>query len=112
MATKNNNNVTAGEVVSATVRYTNEDDSTREFNIKADVNITNKEVSSFNSGEVRKLNEEMGMTLATFNASGNTASYFNISFNNATDEEMNKILSAVISFVKDVKENVDSKNAE
>lgn len=104
MATK----VTAGKVVSATVRYSNTGNSARAWDITADVNVNNEKVTSFNSGEVKRKDSTDGMSIANFNASGSGISYFNISYSNATKEEAKEILTDVIDFMGDVEESIKS----
>lgn len=107
MATKSTN-VTPGKVVSATVRYSNSTNPTRAWDIEADVNVSNGEISSFNSGEVKKSGEENGFNISNFNASGSGLAYFNIGFNNVTKEEAKAIFDDVLSFMNDVEENIKS----
>lgn len=94
--------VTAGEVISATQKFNNFSDEQSEFLINADVNISGKNVSGFNTGEVKKKGSENGMNVANFNASGNGITYLNIGFNGVQKEEAQSILSEIFSFMDNV----------
>lgn len=107
MATKDTK-VTAGQVVSATVKYTNLDDETRKFDISADVNIQDKKVTNFNSGVVSK-KESVDYGNANFGAAQDL-SYFSFNSNGLNMEETKEAVSSVLAFIEDVKENVESHN--
>lgn len=100
--------VTAGDIVSATVKYSNQDDASREFDIFANVSITGKDVSSIDGGIVN--NKGGNISVATFNCGADANNYCNIYFTNVKSEKAQQITGAIYSFVKDVLENVKSKN--
>lgn len=85
------------KIVNATVRVTNEPDTTKEYVISADVTINNKQADNFNGGEVKK----DGSIVATFSAWGE--SNLNVNYNLADVDENVKILNAIYAFVKDVR---------
>lgn len=99
--------VTAGEVVSATVKYTNKDDEARKFDITADVNIADKKVTNFNNGELRK-RDNVDFTNANFSSSGDYT-YLNYNCNQLTAEESKEAFTAIYEFMEDVNKNVTSK---
>lgn len=102
--------VTAGQVVSATVKYTNLDDESRKFNISADVNIQDKKVTNFNSGTVVK-KDTTDYGNANFNA-GQGLTYFGFSSNNLNAEELKEAIGATLAFIADVEKNVETYNVE
>lgn len=103
MATSSQN-VTADKLISATVKYSNKDDSARVFDITANVRIENGNVSNFENGEVKNLvNDGMG-NVATFNAYGEKN--LNLYIQNADETEAQSILTAIYAFMADVKANV------
>lgn len=87
------------KIVNATVRVTNEPDTTKEFVISADVTINNKEANNFNSGNVNK--EDGGATVATFSSWGE--SNLNVNYNLADVDENIKILNAIYAFIKETR---------
>lgn len=101
--------VTAENLLSATVRYSNKDDASRVYNITANVNIQNAQVSSFDSGEVRKIdsndNDGMGY-VATF--SSYSPRSLNINIADADESEGKSIMSAIYAFMMDVKSTVNT----
>lgn len=111
-------NVTAGALISATVKYNNFDDASRVYDIESNVDINSKIVSSFHGGSVRLRkteNEEasvepaaMPTILADFNSYGNQSINFNTHGIDA--EEAVAILSTVYAFMADVKNAVETKN--
>lgn len=102
--------VTVGEIVSATVKYSNKDDASRVYDISADVRIENGTAQSFDNGMVQPLGQNsdgMGVSDATFNSwSENNAS---ITFNNSDSEKAVAITAAVYAFMADVKASIVSK---
>lgn len=111
MATTNQP-VTADQLISATVKYSNRDDANRVFDITANVRIENGIVNNFDSGEVKKHTESsdatdgMAPNVASFNFYGEKN--LNLYINNATVTEAKEILSAIYAFVADVKANVNA----
>lgn len=102
--------VTAGELISATVKYNNNDDANRAFNIEAEVSINNGTVTNFNSGVVRRKNEENGANVATFGSWSDNQ--LNVDFQNlSTREESLQILTAIYDFRTDVKNTVAAGSA-
>lgn len=99
--------VTAGDVVSATVKYTNKDNADRKFDISADVNISNGKVTNFNNGELRK-KDSSEFSNANFNSSGDNA-YFNYNCNNLSEEESKEAFVAIYDFISDVNRSVTTK---
>ena len=109
MATSNKS-VTADELVSATVKYSNKDDSSRVYDITANVNIQNGQVSSFDNGEIRSVVGEVGEGLASI--VGTFSSYsernLNLNINDANDVQGKNILEAVYAFMADVRSAVSA----
>lgn len=100
-------NVTADQLISATVKYSNKDDANRVYDISANARIENGNVNNFESGEVKKLSASVmdGMeNAATFNAYGEKN--LNLYIQNANETEASAILSAIYAFMSDVKANV------
>lgn len=100
--------VTADQLISATVKYSNKDDANRVYDISANARIENGNVNNFESGEVRKIpasTDGMG-NIATFNAYGDKN--LNLYINNADETEASSILSAIYVFMADVKANVSA----
>lgn len=108
MATSSQN-VTAENLLSATVKYSNKDDANRVYDISSNARIENGIVSNFENGEVKKLSassetaDGMG-NIASFNAFGEKS--LNLYVNNATETEAKSILNAVYAFMSDVRTNV------
>lgn len=92
------------KIVNATVRVTNEIDTTKEFDINADVIINNKRADSFNGGEVKK----DGNVVATFNSW--SESNLNVNYNLADVDENIKILNAIYAFIKDVRNKAEKQD--
>ena len=103
-----NTNVTAGDFVSATRKYSNKDNAERLFNISADVNIANGRVTNFNNGSLTKASEPTNGS-ANFSKGENWISY---NANNLSDNDSKEAFEAVIDFVKDVNESVTSQTEE
>lgn len=102
--------VTAGEVVSETVRYTNKDDDSRIFDITADVYIQDKKVTNFNQGSLTKTDSQ-NYGSANFNA-GSNLNYFNFNSNGFNEDEVKQAVNDVLVFISKVEENIESKAAE
>lgn len=103
-----NTNVTAGDIVSATRKYSNKDNEGRLFNISADVNIKGNKASAFNNGQVVKKDEPT-------NGSANFSkgeSWMSFNSNNLSDEETSQAFIASMDFMKDVEDSVTSQSAE
>lgn len=111
MATSSQN-VTAENLLSATVKYSNKDDVNRVYDISANVRIENGLVNNFDGGEVRTLSASednvnlMGNNVATFNSYGEKS--LNLYINNADATEASSILSSIYAFMADVKANVNA----
>lgn len=104
-----NQNVTAENLISATVKYSNKDDANRVYDISANVRIDNGTVRSFESGDVRKMESDTdnadGMpNMANFSSYGTKA--LSLNYENVDEEDAKAILSAVYAFMTDVKKNV------
>lgn len=101
--------VTAEDLLSATVKYSNNEDANRTYDISANVNIRNGKVSSFDSGEVRK---ESSVTASGVEAVSTFSSYsdksLNLSFTNVDADESKTILDAIHDFMANVKSNVNA----
>ncbi len=109
MATTNQN-VTADQLISATVKYSNKDDASRGYDISANVRIEYGNVVRFESGEVRKSSESPenmeGGNIASFDSNGQKQ--LNLYIHNADETESQAILTAIHAFMTDVKANVNS----
>lgn len=99
--------VTAGQILSATVKYNNNDDASRVYDISANVRIENGTAQSFDSGEVRAKGstaDTMTGEYASFNSWGENE--LSMTFNNATPEKRTAMLNAVNAFIADVKASI------
>lgn len=108
MATSSQN-VTADQLISATVKYSNKDDASRAYDIAANVNIQNGQVSSFDNGEIRQASSENpdGMTyIAGFSSYSERT--LNLNINNADKTEAQTIIEAVYAFMADVRKEVNA----
>ena len=110
MATSSQN-VTADQLISATVKYSNKDDANRVYDITANARIENGAVNNFDSGEVRKKSDSSenmdGMSvIATFNAYGERN--LNLYIQNADETEAKAAMEAVYAFMADVKSTVNA----
>ena len=108
MATSSQN-VTADQLISATVKYSNKDDASRAYDIAANVNIQNGQVSSFDNGEIRQANAENAgdmNSIAGFNSYGDRT--LNLNIYNADKAEAQVILDAVYAFMSDVRKEVSA----
>lgn len=103
MATKVNK-VTAGEVVSATRKYSNKDDADRRFNISADVNIRNGNAVHFNNGSLTSVVEPASGSANFSKGEG----WFSLNANNLTDNEAKEAFDAILDFIAYVNEDVES----
>lgn len=106
MATANQK-VSADELISATVKYTNRDDATRQYDLEAEVYIQSSNVQSFNGGSVRKYDNEndiSAMNVADFNSPSETE--LTVNFHGVDDTARKNILKAVLDFMADVKASV------
>lgn len=103
-----NSNVTAGDFISATRKYSNKDNAERIFNINADVEIKNNQVITINKGSVTKATEATNGN-ATFSKGENWISF---NANNLSSEEQKEAFEAILGFIADVEENVKTINEE
>lgn len=102
--------VTPGEVVSAKVRYTNQDDTTRKFNITADVNISNKKATNFENGNItRKESTEYGN--ANFHV-GENLNFLSFNSNGLNITDARNAFDAMLVFIEAVNVNVESSTIE
>lgn len=108
MATRTENKVTAGEVVSATQKFTNYEDSSRRFNISVEAIIRDKKVSIFNSGALTS-RDISSRGNANFSC-GENLNFFAFNSNDLTAAEIKEAVDAVIAFIEDVKETVETNN--
>lgn len=95
--------VTMDGLVSATLKYSNKDDSNRTFDISADVNISNGKVTNYNNGNVLKKDGTSGN--ANFSA-GNEGDYFNFNANNWDKETVLKAMESIYAFMEKVSESI------
>lgn len=107
MATKDTK-VTAGDVVSATIKFTNKDDVDRKFDISAEVNIQDKNIVSYNNGYVT-IKDSQDNGNANFNA-GTDFNYFSFNSNGFNALDVKEAVGAVITFIEDVKTNIEKQN--
>lgn len=115
MATSSKN-VTAENLLSATVKYSNKDDESRVYDVSANVNINDGMVASFNNGMVRKLpivseSENPDVEMGT-EAVADFSSYSEVSLNlnifNADMEGAKFILETIYAFMSDVRATVSA----
>lgn len=99
-----NRTVTAGDIVSATVKYSNKDSEGRDFDLSADVNISGKRVQSISGGSARTSD---GLQVADFNRYDDEG--LNINFYNCPDEQKPAVLAAVLGFMANVVASVGEK---
>lgn len=99
--------VTAGEVVASTIKYSNQTDSDRVFDIKAEVNVLNGKVSNINNGRISKKGstEYVG---GDFNCC-ESLNYFGFNANGLNQEEIEMAVKSALTFISDVKESIESK---
>lgn len=102
--------VSAGELISATVRYNNYDDANRAYDIEGDVNINGRKVQGFSNGRVKKHDVENAAELANFNSWGENQ--LQIIFQNIGKSDAVLILPAVYDFMADVKTTVETTTDE
>lgn len=113
MATKQSN-VSVGETISSTVKYGNENDAARNYNINASVYISNNAVQHITDGYVcpKDLqNSQMSMlesSIATFSTYSPTS--LTVSFTDM--ENVMSVMEDIIAFIADVKEDVSSNKDE
>lgn len=102
--------VSAGDIISATVKYTNKDDAARGFDISANVGIGNGTVNSFDSGEVRPVRDtSLPGTEESVSAQFRSYSPESLSVDfNATPETAQDILAAIYAFMSDVKSSAET----
>lgn len=105
--------VTAGQILSATVKYNNNDDASRVYDITSNVRIENGAAQSFDSGELRVKNstaDTMTGEYASFNSWGENE--LSMTFNNANPEKRTAMLTAVNAFIADVKASIVTNQTE
>lgn len=92
---------------SANVSVDNSADTERVYDIKCNANLNNNLLNSIESGSVMK----DGIQVATFSKWSNI---FTPSFQNVTDDddEMCNILKAITTFIKDVKNKIETNPIE
>lgn len=99
--------ISLGDLVTATIKVSNDADTKRKYNISADVTIKGKSVTDIRLGQVLAKTTET--QLAYFNA--NTKGYLDIGFNDTQAlgvEEQGAILVAVNAFIADVVASVEN----
>lgn len=102
--------VSAGDIISATVKYTNKDDAGRSFDISANVGISKGTVNSFDSGEVCPVKnpslpgveEPISAQFRSYSPESLSVD-FNTSLETAPD-----ILAAICAFISDVKSSAEA----
>lgn len=106
-------NVSPEKIVSATVGYTNKNESGREWDINADASISNGVVSNFSNGFIRRREDSETGTVpaANFNC-GPDNTYLSITFSNATVEQEVEMLRSIYEFMSSVTENVKENNIQ
>ena len=92
--------VNAVKLNSANVKYDNSVDTERVYDIESNVNFQENRIISFDGGVVKK--DEV--VKATFSKYGNNQ--LNVTFNNASVEDMCAALSAIEEFVESVKTTI------
>lgn len=103
-------NVTKGEIVSATVNYTNADDDSRKWDISAQVLIDKEKVLSFQNGVIYRRDttpQVAGTAVGNFSLNADDT-FYNVVYSNADTETRHEIMNAIDSFVQSVKENAQS----
>lgn len=107
MATTNQN-VTADALISATVKYSNKDDAARAYDITANVSIRDKNVTSFDNGEVYKSSSSTEGGVYAANFSSYSEKSLNLNVNSSDEEETKEIVSAIYAFMSDVRASVNA----
>lgn len=106
--------VSAGDIISATVRYTNKDDAGRSFDISANVGVSNGTVNSFDSGEVRPV-RDTSLPGTEESVSAQFRSYspesLGVDFH-AAPETAQDILVAIYEFISDVRSSAETTGVE
>lgn len=92
--------VNAVKLNSASVKYDNSVDTERVYDIESNANIQGNSVISFDAGIVKKKD----VKICTFSKYGNNQ--LNVTFNNASVEDMCAALSAIEEFVESVKTTI------
>lgn len=96
-------NVSMKNVVSATVKYSNENDMNRLFDISADFDVRKDKVASVSNGSVAYINNETAGN-GDFSMYGESGMTFNLNVNDKGDAI--DMVAAVYDFIKDVKTNI------
>lgn len=97
--------VTAGDVISATRKYSNKDNEDRKYNITADVSIANGKVNQFSNGTLASKDEPS-------NGSANFSkgeAWISFNANNLSDTEVKEAFESIMDFASAVEESVSSK---
>lgn len=102
METKNT--VTAGQVLSATVRYSNMDDAARKYDISAEVSIHGGTVTSIDGGQAHLV--EGGETAATFSSYGDNN--LSLSLGSTGKATVIEVSEAVCDFMQAVKDSLEA----
>lgn len=99
-------NVTQGDIISMTRKYSNTEDSSRIFDIECEAVINGNEITHFNNGSVK----ERGVlhSCASFSAFGDTQRHCSFSFSELTPEKSNEVMNAVHDFFNAVKADVET----
>ena len=101
MTTKTDTKVTPGEIVSSTRKYSNKDDSSRRFDISADVNIQNGSVTNFNNGQLTADNSKS----ANFSKG---EGWFAFNSSQLEGSDLKEAFEATLDFIQNVNDNVNS----
>lgn len=111
MATANKT-VTAGDVVAATVKYSNKDNASRQFDITADVDVRDKRVQNIQNGQVAAKGSDtmQGGASATFSTWSENAVNYNV--NQADRETQAAMFAEVQDFIAGVRASVEAAAAE
>lgn len=106
-------NVSAVKTISSTVHYNNANDTTRQYDIEADVQISSDKVTNLQNGVIRqKAETEIGNAPSgNFNCSAD-GGYLGLNFSNATNEQQKGMLAAIQSFKESVIASVTEPNTE
>lgn len=104
-----NENVTAGKTVSATVQYSNLNDSARLFDIAAEVNISEEKVTGFQNGVARLREEPTDVTgnVPVVSFGGNPENYFNIGLTYIGEDKALQAMTAIYEFMASVRHSVE-----
>lgn len=100
-------NVSAEKIVSASVNYSNKNESGREWDINADATIQDGKVTGYTNGTIRRVSSDSSGNIPSgnFNA-GENNSYFSITFSGATLDAKQDMLRHIHDFMQAVAQNI------